>query len=97
VLVNINKLKDFRSTFYRNNLREMSELCKKCLNIGQSEDEKDVKNHLLVFEEYFVNSLHKKMVEISIIFIIFEEIIEKDSIKTGLNTNFFEKYWENLI
>jgi hypothetical protein len=37
------------------------------------------------------------MVEISIIFIVFEEIIEKDSIKTGLNTNFFEKYWENLI
>ena len=37
------------------------------------------------------------MVEISIIFIIFEEIIDKDNIKTALNTNFFEKYWDNLI
>lgn len=33
------------------------------------------------------------MVEISIIFIIFEEIIEKNSIKTAVNTNFFDKYW----
>ncbi len=33
------------------------------------------------------------MVEISIVFILFEEIIHKNNIKTGLNTNFFEKYW----
>jgi len=49
ILNNINKFKDFFLNFYRNTLKEMSELCKKCLTIGQSTDEKDLNNHLMIF------------------------------------------------
>lgn len=38
ILNNINKFKDFCLTFYRNTLKEMSELCKKCLVIGHSSE-----------------------------------------------------------
>jgi hypothetical protein len=63
------------------------------LNIGLAEDERDPKNYLLIFEEYFINSVQKKIIDIGTVFVIFEEIIEKNNIKTSLNTNFFEKYW----
>lgn len=49
----------------------MSELIKKCLNIGLAEDEKDPKNYLLIFEEYFKNSVHKKIIDIGTVFVIF--------------------------
>lgn len=46
ILNNIAKLKDFCIPFYKNTLKEMSELLKKSLVIGQSADENDPKNYL---------------------------------------------------
>lgn len=46
VLNNLMKLKDFCIPFYKNTLKEMSELLKKSLVIGQSVDERDPKAYL---------------------------------------------------
>lgn len=50
ILGNINKLKDFCIPYFKNNLKEMSELLKKSLAIGQVSDEKDPKHYLTIFE-----------------------------------------------
>lgn len=46
VLNNIMKLKDFCTNYYKNTMKEMSELLKKSLVIGQSADEHDPKSYL---------------------------------------------------
>ena len=96
VLENISKLKDFCVPFFKNLMKEMSELLKKCLGSGISGDETDARNYLVIFEEYFVHSVHRKIVENSIIFIELQEILEGEGIKVGFIGNFFDKYWENL-
>lgn len=46
ILNNITKLKDFCIPFYKNTLKEMSELLKKSLVIGQSAEERDPSAYL---------------------------------------------------